>query len=353
MPALSYRQAGLVLGRAVPDATNLQVRDLQRDLRALGSLKEGIDGVFGSGTEAAVSALQEDLLVNDGTSQAGDGSAPVKPLDYNRSRVTQVTGQVDQALVECISDMLDDANFPKLPSVSDPAAQNAQVVSEIASTPSQEVPVPFLMAIMKQESGLWHFREPGAGDADTFIVTGLDTNDPTRPRRITSRGYGIGQYTLFHHPPTADEVTGVMLDPGKNAQKTIASLQEKFDGFVNGNTGATQADDRLAEFGTGPLRLCKYVSNDPRFMKDCRQCALDAGTVNIQSGVTPLYPGANEAYQPTQYYTNASYQGVPARAGLGCDWPYAARRYNGSGMNSYHYQVAVLKNLLLQFGVQM
>ena len=37
--------------------------------------------------------------------------------------------------------------------------------------------------------------------------------------------------------------------------------------------------------------------------------------------------------------------GVPNRATLGCDWPYAVRRYNGSGVDSYHYQFQVLKRL--------
>jgi hypothetical protein len=36
---------------------------------------------------------------------------------------------------------------------------------------------------------------------------------------------------------------------------------------------------------------------------------------------------------------------VPDRAKLGCDWPYAVRRYNGSGVNSYHYQYQVLQRL--------
>jgi hypothetical protein len=83
-----------------------------------------------------MSALQQDVLTNDGTSSADDGPAPVRVLDYNRGRVTGTTGQVDQLLVECISDMLDDGNFPKLPSAADPAAQNAQVVSQIAAMPS-------------------------------------------------------------------------------------------------------------------------------------------------------------------------------------------------------------------------
>jgi len=29
-----------------------------------------------------------------------------------------------------------------------------------------------------------------------------------------------------------------------------------------------------------------------------------------------------------------------------CDWPYAVRRYNGSGLNSYHYQAKILLNVL-------
>ena len=33
-----------------------------------------------------------------------------------------------------------------------------------------------------------------------------------------------------------------------------------------------------------------------------------------------------------------------------CDWPYAARQYNGAGLNSYHYQIAILKSLPIQFG---
>jgi peptidoglycan hydrolase-like protein with peptidoglycan-binding domain len=349
MPTLSYRQPGLVLAAGSNDATEQQIRDLQRDLRALGYLKRHVDGNFGSGTEQAVKALKRDLLMNAGTSSGGDGSAPVRVMDYNHGRVNDVSGQADQELVECISDMLDDANFPKLPSANDARTQNAQTLSQIASLPPQTVPMPFLLAILQQETGLTHFCEPASSDTDTFIVTGFDTNDATHPDRITSRGYGIGQYTLFHHPPSTVEVAGVMLDPSKNVQKAVAVLREKFDGYVNGPTSS--ADDRQAEFGNGPLRLCKYSSNDPRHMKDCRQCALDAGTINIQAGSTPLYPGSSETYQPNSYYPTASYQNVPVRQAIGCDWPYAARRYNGAGMNSYHYQVRILRNLLMAFGM--
>jgi hypothetical protein len=81
-------------------------------------------------------------------------------------------------------------------------------------------------------------------------------------------------------------------------------------------------------------------------MTDCRQCALDAGRVDIKADVTPWYEGSSHAYQATQYYKSANYRRVPIRKNIGCDWPYAARRYNGSGINSYHYQVKILKNLL-------
>ena len=346
MAGHSYRQPGLVLERGGTAANTGQVRDLQRDLRALGYLRAGIDGVFGVGTEQAVKAVQHDLLNNAGASSGGDGPAPVRVMDYNRGRVSAVTGVVDQALAACLVDMLDDPKFPTLPSVSNPAEQNQQVIGEIAALPSPEVPPPFLMAILLQESHLKHFHEPGAGDEDMFIVVGLDSNDPAKRVQITSRGYGVGQYTLFHHPPQSGEVRAIMLNVAGNLKRAIDELRNKFEHFVNGPNSGTRADDRIAEIGRGPLRLCRYAANDARYLRDCRRCALAAGTENITAGVTPLYPGAGQTYEPTQYYAQASYTGVPVRQRLGCDWPYAARRYNGSGMNSYHYQVRILKNLL-------
>jgi len=52
-----------------------------------------------------------------------------------------------------------------------------------------------------------------------------------------------------------------------------------------------------------------------------------------------------DTLQPTQYHPETRYARVPDRAKLGCDWPYAVRRYNGSGVNSYHYQYQVLQRL--------
>lgn len=63
-------------------------------------------------------------------------------------------------------------------------------------------------------------------------------------------------------------------------------------------------------------------------MTDCKQCARDAGVEDIEEGVTLLYEGSTHAFRPTQYYKKASYRGVPVRGNVGCDWPYAVRRYN-------------------------
>jgi peptidoglycan hydrolase-like protein with peptidoglycan-binding domain len=344
MTQLSYRQPGLVLQSG---SSGELVRDLQHDLRSIGYLSHGIEGDFGAGTTLAVQALQHDLLTNNGSSAGSDGNAPVKVADYNQGRVPGVSGQVDQALVACISDILDDAAFPKLPWADDPAQENKRIAGQIANMASQDAPIPFLLAMLKQESDLKHFREPAANDHDNFIVVGMDRNSQgvTGEYAITSRGYGVGQYTLFHHPPTAQEVQQIMLDPTKNVMMTIAKLRDKFDHFVAGND-SSRADDRLAEVGGGPLRRCKYAASDPRYMTDCRACAIASGVQSIVPGTTPWYAGSNSFYEATRYYDPTRIKTAPVRASLGCDWPYAARRYNGSGVNSYWYQAMVLNHLL-------
>ncbi|HEX8276093.1 MAG TPA: peptidoglycan-binding domain-containing protein [Longimicrobiaceae bacterium] len=338
MPVLSYRQPGLVLAVDSP-AAKQQVCDLQHDLRSLGYLRRGIDGAFGPGTQKAVRALQFDLLHNAG--KGSDGSAPVRVVDYNRGRVAAVDGRVGQSLVEVISDILDDARFPRLPFSKTPAADNQKIAIQIAALPSTRVPTPYLVAILKQESGMMHFVVPAGADQDDFVVVGCDTNSGD-PSAITSRGYGAGQYTLFHHPPRPEEVTGLILDPGHNVARAADLLRDKFDGFVNGPTST--ADDRIAEIGKGALRICKYAPTDPRYMTDCRACCAAAGFRDTAPGL-PVFPGSSTTWAPTQYYGTASYKNVPVREKIGCDWPYAVRRYNGGGINSYHYQAKVLKNL--------
>ena len=65
---------------------------------------------------------------------------------------------------------------------------------------------------------------------------------------------------------------------------------------------------------------------------------------NIVAEETPYYEGSKNTFKKTQYHPD-SYKGVPIRKNFPCDWPYAMRRYNGSGVNSYNYQARVLKHL--------
>lgn len=338
--ALVYRRPGLVLKRRSGFADPL-VKALQVDLRRLGYLRSGIDGQFGEGSERAVRALQYDLL-NAGA-HGRDGDAPVSLKAYNRGRVVSVTGSCDQGLVACIDDMLADHRLPTLPRSDDPAGANRDAFAALQTLVGLDVPRPFLLAILLQESSGQHFRTPTAANADDFIVVGLDRNDQGHPDRITSRGYGIGQYTLFHHPPRADEVANLMLDPVRNVRRAVSELNEKFETFVNGPTPGRQADDRRAEIGSSALRRCRFEPGDARYMVDCVRCAADS-RVTI-GPTTPLHPKTRDTLKPTEYHPETSYRNVPDRAKLGCDWPYAVRRYNGSGVNSYHYQFQVLQRL--------
>jgi peptidoglycan hydrolase-like protein with peptidoglycan-binding domain len=337
----SYAVPGLVLRQN--STFSDQVQDLQEDLRSLGFLGGSIDGVFGSGTARAVEALQFDLMNNDGSSNSHDGAAPVAIQKYNNGTVTDLTGAVDQDLVACIVAMLEDDKFPKLPSSLNSVSDNQAALTAIRNAPSLAVPLPYLLSILTQESGSRHFQVPSKSNRDNFVTIGLDRNDSDNPSAITSRGFGIGQFTYFHHPPTAAEVASTIEDPVKNVSRAVGELREKFDHWVNGPTDT--ADDRIHEAGTGPLRPCQFSSSDPRFMTDCVTCLEDAGLMNIVAGVTPVFAGATATYQKTQYHVG-SYTGVPIRKNIPCDWPYAVRRYNGSGPNSYDYQAEVLQRMV-------
>lgn len=344
--SLPYQQPGLTLSRATPNDATL-VRALQQDLRALGYLRGVIDGAFGAGTESAVRALQFDLRNNRGVSRGGDGQAPVAMTDFNLlngvPQVTTVNGVADQALIGCIAALLADSRVPKLPNATDPAGENAKVAVAIAHIRNGIAPSPFVLAILRQESGVRHFCVPAGANADNYIVVGFDHAVAANTDEITSRGYGVGQYTLFHHPPRAEEVTDLMCDPVHNVSRAYAELRDKFDHFVAGP--ADRAEDRTAEHPLLPLRPCKYAPSDARYMTDCRNCALATRKVTIVPG-TPCCPGSASTYNTDQYYAIANYTGVPDRADFPCDWPYAVRRYNGAGPDSYHYQTRVLLNLL-------
>jgi peptidoglycan hydrolase-like protein with peptidoglycan-binding domain len=341
----AYLKNGLVM--TIGHANAAAVRDLQTHLRALGYLREGIDGDFGKQTALAIRSLQFDLLNNTGESSGGDGPAPVSIVNFNRGRVLDITGVLDQGLASCMHDMMREENFPKIPGSANPVAANAEVIRTLRESRNLDVPPPFLIGMLRQESNLRHFSVPAGKNTDNFLTVGLDRNSKkvNADVAITSRGYGAGQYTLFHHPPRAAEVQDFMLDPVGNVEKAAKEYRSKFDRFVNGPTSGTRADDRMAEAGTGPLRECKFPRTDPKFMRDCQACLKALPKVTIRSG-DPFFAGSPGRYAKTEYYKTETYADVPLRTAIACDWPYASRRYNGAGVNSYHYQARVLKNVV-------
>jgi peptidoglycan hydrolase-like protein with peptidoglycan-binding domain len=335
-----YREASLRAGVGDP----AQVRALQADLRCLGYLRGPIDGVFGTGTTQGVRALQYDLLNNGGesTREPGDGRAPVAMTSF-RGAVTAVTGVVDQALADSIDALLAAESCPKLPRSETPAADNKDALAFVTGSRSAVAPAPFMLAIMRQESGLRQFAVPTQSSTDDYVVVGLDR--AAGADQVRSRGYGLSQYTLFHHPPRPEDVAGLMTDARQNARAGYGVLRGKFDTELVGSTPETIADDRKAEQPILDLRVCRYGPADRRFLTDCQNCARLARKLDI-GPATPVYAGSPQTYGEADDYGGQTHFGVPDRAEFGCDWPYAVRRYNGSGPNSYHYQAIVLLNVL-------
>jgi peptidoglycan hydrolase-like protein with peptidoglycan-binding domain len=341
MSSHSYVAPGLVLSLN-PNFSPV-IEELQRDLRALGYFPGPVDGVFGSMTRKCIAALQYDLLHNSGTSSANDGNAPVAVTSYNQGRVTALTGVVDQGVAVCIAAMVDDANYPKIPFSADPVGDNRLALAAVEVAATSKVPLPFLLQILLQESGQKQFQVPSGSNRDNFVTVGLDRNNQNNPLVITSHGYGIGQFTLFHHPPTTEEINGVLSNAVENVGVAIRTLRDKFDNYVIGPVDTAQ--DRIREHGNLPLRLCRYAPDDALYMKDCANCCKEAGTFDILAGQTPVFAGAQTKYDFTEYHAG-SYTDVPVRANIPCDWPYAIRRYNGSGVNSYDYQAEVLLRIV-------
>ena len=115
---------GLGAPLAQGSGNSAAVKALQHDLRALGYLRQGIDGAFGGGTATALRALTWDLLHNNGASTGNDGPAPVAMSSLNRGAVAQVTDSVDPGLANCIADLMANDSVTKLPSSDDAVAAN-------------------------------------------------------------------------------------------------------------------------------------------------------------------------------------------------------------------------------------
>src|SRR5262249_57401604 len=130
-----------------------------------------------------------------------------------------IHGSVSKAAADCIAAPLAADAYPKVPNAADAAAANAAAVQLITNAPSTVAPTPFTLAMFRQESNLQHYRVPSGANSDNFVTLGLDTKFPEQQNRVTSRGYGLGQFTIFHHPPRPAQVAHFILDPAPNVAK--------------------------------------------------------------------------------------------------------------------------------------
>jgi len=242
------------------------VEDLQRDLRALGYYDGEISGVWAASLDSAIRAVRYDLTHPD---------LAIGASAYNRGRLvapSPITGEagVEPALADCIAVMSDDANFLKLPRSDNAAIDNLRAWEQVKSARDGATPTPFVVAILAHLAGGRHFQTPTATNRDGFITVRLDRDDPAANARITSRGYGIGRYTLSHHPPTKGEINGGLFDPASAAGLAFARLRDVFSHRVISTDESVRAADRFAERPLSPLRTCKYARLDPRFLADCQ-----------------------------------------------------------------------------------
>lgn len=177
MSDLSYKRKGLIIKKGGSRASDEQIRDLQNDLRSLGYLKEGIDSKFGNGTQLAVKSLQYDLMHNTCDSTQRDGKeTTVRVTDYNKQRVLEVNGEVDENLAACINDMLEDPDFPKPEGTDNPERENKKVMTEIKSLSNPPLPLSVFIRILKQEITLQNYNVTSGDDQDSYIKVGFSRN---------------------------------------------------------------------------------------------------------------------------------------------------------------------------------
>lgn len=152
-----YQLPGLILAYGSSDASH--VRALQHDLRRLGYLEGAIDGWFGPRTEAALRALQRDLLHHD-----HGRSAPIRITECNRvgghQAISAVTGVLDTRLAACIDSLLNHPRVEWLTRSNDPETANKAAARAAMAQRRWPAPRPFMLAILHLESRLRHFTVP-------------------------------------------------------------------------------------------------------------------------------------------------------------------------------------------------
>jgi len=278
---------------------------------------------FNSKLSSAVKSLKWELINNRSLSRFGNYSA--------------VNDTVTNALVVTMESMVQDPEIGVVYGTKDYEGANSKVELRIKGFSSEEFPQPLMGAILYEETGLRWFRPDG------YPTIGLDFNDKSNPERITSRGFFVSQRTLFKYPVDQSRIDSMdSLDEDLNFFSR--HLENKYKKYIVSSKPSVRDDLRLESFSKSELRGCKYSPDDSKYMIDCKNCVEGLKRRDYPLGVR-LAKGSSWKLRKTRYHKRDGYKNMPDFKEFPCDYLFAIRRYNGGGINSFHYLMQVLEHL--------
>ncbi len=274
----------------------------------------------------AVKSVKHDLV-----------NTPFLESNFNNGKISSVDDRIDLAFVSILEDMRNDSRVGVVYRVGGFDRENSLIRGSLDSFNTEYFPVPLSKAILYEETGLKWYRKDG------YPTVGLDYNDKKISHRITSRGLFLSQRTFFSYPIQQSELDGFnSLDT--DMRFFSSHLRSKYNNFVVSNKVASRDDLRHFSFGGSKLRGCKYDSSDARYMKDCKNCVFSLNKRTYVEG-DRLAKGSGWKFRKTKYHRRDVYKSMPDFKEFPCDYLFAIRRYNGGGINSFHYLMQVLEHL--------
>lgn len=304
-----------------------QTQDMIKLLREFMFLKEIKSSTVQDLETRAVKSLQHEILSNDSLKK------------FNQGRVTAVDGESSLGILAVLQDMSKSPSLARLSPALNPSKGNQAMKERLSGYLNSKFPTPLVMAVLTQETNLKWYRKDG------YPLVGLDYNSD-EDYIITSRGLFYSQRTIFSYPISKKEFDS-MNDLESDMEFFFDHIFGKYQNFVVSSSAKARDDLRYSvpEFKDLDLRGCKYEESDSKYMKDCKACLKECPSKDYLMGDSLLGNG-RWIIKPTHYHRIQDYEGFPDFHHFPCDYVFTIRRYNGSGINSFHYLMRVLAHLL-------
>lgn len=250
----------------------------------------------------------------------------------------KLDGERTHVLREALKKMWDCSDIPRITKVDNPSEANSKIREIIENKLKSSFPKPLVLAVLEQESNLMWYRKDG------YPTIGLDYNNKVQPYVITSRGLFLSQRTVFDYPFKQEQLNqydSVEVD----LNFVVDLLNLKYDKFIVSKDPKTNDDLRSSSFGSEDLRGCKYETSDSRYKSDCKNCVWSGDLRDYKKDRSVLGDKKQWVLKSSQYHKIKQYLQFPDYSKFPCDYLFSIRRYNGSGINSFHYLMRVLKHL--------